>query len=79
MADTENTAASVKELLDRAVTAQNKALETLDFLRRSLEQTTELKETEIDGLSNVLGYVRQQVDEAGDATDRATMKVRSEG
>lgn len=79
MTDTENTAISIRELLDRAITAQNRALETLDFLRRSLEQTTELKETEVDGLSNVLGYVRQQVDEAGDATDRANMKVRSEG
>ena len=75
MADTENTATSVKELLDEAITAQNKALETLGFICKCLDKGPSLDEVEIDGLNNILAGVLRQIDEASDATDRAATQL----
>ncbi len=76
MADTENTATSVKELLDNATTAQSKALETLGFICKCLDRGPSLDEMEIDGLKNILADVQRCIDEAFDATDRASTQIQ---
>jgi hypothetical protein len=75
VANTENTTTSVKELLDNAFTAQNKALETLGFICKCLEKGSALDELEIDGLNNILADVQRCIDEAADVTDRAITQI----